>query len=736
MLILPESETFSPTDDSRDITRDYVAATAYAQLSMTDLIDLPAPSPLTHHETSEPRSVAVAGRPFTTEAARWSRGLLQAEDAVREALDRPAEELSALATPGPRHDSALRFNATDRVSRRLVAAWVCGVLLGELDSENTLRDVERWFTGSTTAVGAMQTTASSRAQAILGELVSRVGAHEMLPYALDPVPHEYRRHVLSGSGNGAARAARKKRGSFYTPTDVAEHVVSVALNHANLELHPRVLDPALGTGVFLRATFKALLDRGYKPEEAIACLHGVDIDECVVDMAAFVLLVDYALACPLPAGETVFECWWRIRSQLLAADSLAIFDGFAGAGRMFDENMRSVSWLADGFDVIVGNPPYARLGERTDFTDLAGRFCAYESATCSTDTYLGFVELLCSQLRPEGAGTLVVPMSIGYSTTKPTRKLRTAAVQSRGQWKFEFFDRTPDALFGDDVKQRNAIVTRRADCTFNLTTSQVMRWSSTNRRGLFDRINHVNMGEHCFADGVPKMSSDCQVLAYRILRQASNSFGSTLVNRRRILANEASGDECCLYVAGTAYNWLNTYRTAAAITVGVHNPTTSPVTELTLNSAREADAVYSVLSSRLLYWLWRVEGDAFHVPSGWLQTIPVEKALRVPSAVSHLAELGRSLWAQVKLHPIVSSNGGKATVTYCPHACPDLLDEIDDVILRAIGLPLALADELVEFIRQLTTAGRDSQNSHGLRRALAPWRDHGRTENGESPTRN
>lgn len=736
MLILPESEAFSPTDGSRDVTRDFVAATAYAQLSMTDLVDLPTPTSWPRNETSEPRSVAVAGRPFTTEAARWSRGLLQAEGAVRQALDRPAAESSALATPGPRHDSALRFDATDRVSRRLVAAWVCGVLLGDLDSESSMRDTERWFTGATTAVGAMPTTASSRAQTILSELVSRAGALEMLPYALDPVPHEYRRQILSGSGNGAARMTRKKRGSFYTPTDVAEHVVSVALNHASLELHPRVLDPALGTGVFLRATFKALLDHGYEPEEAIACLHGVDIDECAVDMAAFVLFVDYALVCPLPVGETVFERWWRLRSQLLAADSLAIFDGIASADRMFDEKSWDASWLADGFDVIVGNPPYARLGERTNFRDLASRFRAYESATCSTDTYLGFVELLCSQLRPGGAGTLVVPMSIGYSTTKPTRQLRAAAVQSRGQWKFEFFDRTPDALFGDDVKQRNAIVTRRADDTFNLTTSQVMRWSSANRQGLFDRINHVSMGEHCFIDGVPKLGSDCQILAYRILRQVSSSFRSALVNRRRILANEAGGDECRLYVAGTAYNWLNIYRSAGAITVGVDSPTMSPVTELTLNSAKEADAVYSVLSSRLVYWLWRVEGDAFHVPSGWLQTMPVERVLRAPSALTDLAELGRSLWAQVKLHPIVSSNKGKTTVTYCPHACPDLLDEIDDITFRTIGLPLALGDELVEFVRELTTAGRDSQNSHGLRRALAPWRDHGRTEDAENPNRN
>ena len=74
---------------------------------------------------AESRSVAVAGRPFTTEASRWSRGLLQAEQTVCEALEALGEVSPVLAEPGLCHDSALRFGSTGRrASRRLVAAWV------------------------------------------------------------------------------------------------------------------------------------------------------------------------------------------------------------------------------------------------------------------------------------------------------------------------------------------------------------------------------------------------------------------------------------------------------------------------------------------------------------------------------------------------------------------------------------------------------------------------------------
>ena len=389
---------------------------------------------------------------------------------------------------------------------------------------------------------------------------------------------------------------------------------------------------------------------------------------------------------------------------------------------MFREDSRPAGWLEEQFDVIVGNPPYARLGEDADLVDLASRFLSFESASCSTDVYLGFLELLCSQLRPGGSGTLVVPMSIAYSTTSPVRRFREAAFQSEGRWTFEFFDRTPDALFGDDVKQRTAIVTRHASEGRELITSPIMRWASSNRQGLFNRIPHVVLGSHSFLDLVPKVGTCTQAAAYRHLKPSSDSLGSHAVGWQRVPASEADGGEASLYVAGTAYNWLNVYRTPTSICSGVEQPTTSPLSEVTLASPEEADATYALLSSRLVFWLWRVEGDAFHVPSSWLRNVPTMGVLKDPLALAQLADIGRSLWGEVVEHPIVSLNGGKTTQSYCPHAHSELLDSIDRTLLGAIGLPIALVDELKDFIHEMTIAGRSNDRDHGLQRALAAWR--------------
>lgn len=562
-------------------------------------------------------------------------------------------------------------------------------------------------------------------QAVLEALVSRDGAVDMLPYALDPLPHEYRRDVIRDESAGAARTARKAQGSFFTPADVAEHIVDLALSRVDVEKRGlRLLDPASGTGVFLRSAFAGLLRRGLAPSDALKSLHAIDIDESCVDMAAFVLLVDYLRVADVPRCEPALRTWSMVRNQMVAADTLLALRGAGSGGTLFESSDEpSIPWLDRPFDVIVGNPPYARLGLRAHLPELRTRYRVFEPATSSSDLYPAFVELLCSSLEPGGAGSLVVPMSVAYSTTQQLQCLRELATACGGSWAFEFFDRTPDALFGDDVKQRTAIVTRHATTTTSLTTSPVLRWTSRNRAGLFDRVPRVPLGPFDFGAGVPKLGSIDQAAAYMTLRARNVGLAGDLVSCRRVNAPLGDSGPATVYVGGTAYNWLNIYRTADSVAQGVDKPTSSPILALESPSAAYSDALYALLSSRLAYWLWRVESDAFHVPSTWVRNLPLSLDTLGADAAGRLATLGRSLWKAVVEHPVASLNGGRTTLSYCPHSQPDLLDSIDGEILSALEMPTVFGSELANFVRELTTAGRDTTTEHGLRRALASWRE-------------
>ena len=61
----------------------------------------------------------------------------------------------------------------------------------------------------------------------------------------------------------------------------------------------------------------------------------------------------------------------------------------------------------------------------------------------------------------DNAASLVVPLSIAYHQRADYAGCRQAMVIKGGKWRFAFFDREPQALFGEDVKTRNAILFRR-----------------------------------------------------------------------------------------------------------------------------------------------------------------------------------------------------------------------------------------------------------------------------------
>lgn len=664
-------------------------------------------------------AVPRAGRPFTTEAARWNAGVLHAEDLIRSGLAGVSPS-PALGEAGACHHSGQAYEgAINRAARRLTAAWLSAVLVGDLDPSASVLDASHWFCGSASAAAALPLDCARHAQVVLEDLVRADGAVAMLPYALDPTPHEYRRDVVNKGSAGNARSTRKASGSFFTPADVADHIVGLALARVDVRSGLRLLDPAAGTGVFLRSAFAELLRLGLPPESALASLFGIDIDERCVDMAAFVLLVDFRRATG-PSSAGIYDTWAGIRSHFVAADALRVMTGAPRESALFGGSTPDIGWLTTPFDVIVGNPPYARLGTRPDLSELKTRFRVFTDPSTGADVYPAFVELLCG-VSPGGSGSMVVPMSVGYSTTQQLRHLRGALQEAGGAWSFEFFDRTPDSLFGDDVKQRTAIVTRKADESYSVTTSPVMRWTSRNRSELFGQIPQVPLGGQDISAGVPKVGSSEQATALRVLRRAGHKLEDDLAGCSRVTP-PVEDNGATVFVAATAYNWLSVYRTGLSITHGIEKPTASPFTALEASSSEGADVLFALLCSRITYWLWRVETDVFHVPTGWVRALPSSPAAMDERRKGDLAALGRALWSTMRDHPIESLNGGTTTVTYCPHASPDLLDQIDAEVIAQFDLSKSFASEVVSFIRDLTTAGRNSDTEHGLRRALASWR--------------
>lgn len=263
---------------------------------------------------------------------------------------------------------------------------------------------------------------------------------------------QYLGHIVASEASPAAevvekRAKRKSQGIFYTPTFVVKYIVGQTLGryldeHGYNPGRPvRILDMACGSGSFLIEAFDVLdrhvaemrgdltphppllagegaqgerldfHDHARQMELLTGCIYGVDKDEQAVAVARLNLL--------LKALHT------RDRLPMLAnircGDSLisGTTDELRAAFGPNWQDKRPFNWRkefpevfpplpglgegegGEGFDVIVGNPPYVRqetLGEAFK-AFVAGRYATHAG---TADLYVYFIEQAMQLLKPGG----------------------------------------------------------------------------------------------------------------------------------------------------------------------------------------------------------------------------------------------------------------------------------------------------------------------------------------------
>lgn len=627
------------------------------------------------------RLVAAAGAPY--------RRLLDELALLPPAL------LATLAEPfaGP---------ASARRSARLLAgvAAIAAALCGEaVDVAEALE----WF------LGEPQPDERLRAIAWHGEPDERLVG--LLAYVLDPFGVTTRRAVLGGSGCAVERSSRKARGTFYTPGDVARSLAAEVVG----SMTQQVLDPACGSGVFLRAALTRLAAE--RPvDEAVGALHGVDLDPLAVDACALLLTHDWIARRPLDDGELPLDRFLALREhQLVCADALELFAApaqeqlapAAPAGRRE---------LPQRFDAILMNPPFAPAGPVS--SHVRAGYASLRAATNPSGINMTwpFWELAARATAVNGRAGVVLPLSVAYADGAAARAARRA-VFARASWELRFFDRAPDALFGDDVKQRVALALTQPGAPGRVRTSGLRRWSA-DRRAEALRAHADAAVELAARDGEPllKIGSSLEREAIERLSRLGGTLGDGLAHARLVAADELVRDDTAIAVAPTAYNWIGAYRSTRAAAAG-RRGAAGKLAELLLPGPEPADAAYALLASRVYLWWWRASGDLFHVPLADLAGAPFPLHRCEPQALAALAEAGRACWAAALAAPVVAVNRGVTTVAYAPpHGAP-ALDDVD----RAVGSAFGLSGDLIRFVKEdaerIARAGRNTRRHATDRRA-------------------
>lgn len=664
-------------------------------------------------------------RPLVPRVERLARGVRAAATLVESRVDLPFEELyrpnrSGLGFTLPGEDIARR-SAWALLGEWLVAASVQAPCVGQ-----GLAAAHDWFWQ-----GSRQEIGTAPEVDISVEIEEAIVLRALLPYLLDPMAAATRRDVLNALSTARERRTRKASGVYYTPGDVAHLMVERVLSGHSDTGEDLWIDPAHGSGVFLRAAYCAL---GGRPDVADR-IYGVDLDPIAAETASFVLTAeDLALN---PDNRPPWERWHRFRRNLATGDALLI-DASAAPDQptfQFDSSDDSVDghplgrfrpWKLQavfpetanqGFARVVANPPYAPL-QRTAATFHMPRLHAVTGRTASADISPVFVELCANLLSDDGALAIVLPLSVVSSTRAPFPELRRFLADQPGWLELLSFDRVPDALFGDDIKTRNAIVhlDRRApDC---LAVSPLYRWTSRTRSTALPDIPAVSVTDIAGVPAtIPKIGSEWERELLLACSTSDRYLERWQSHRRQLPLGQVAprdGDKPSdlLALAPTAYNFLGVMRDPfRAVTHG--HDSQNGFSILRFGSDLQASAAYALLSSRLAFWLWHVTGDGFHVTTTLHRRLPVPQG-GDGKRVKRLAELGNQLWEAALGGPVVSSNRGRTTVSYPTWPYTTLVDQIDEEVGAFIGL--AYGARLAEWHEQLIVVDLDSKRHNLIRR--------------------
>ena len=599
----------------------------------------------------------------------------------------------------------------------VVSMWVVGVAVNSLATSASLSEAEGWFSGAEGLTALLSDHARTRAEAVLTADADAQAYLQLLPYVLDPHGPGSRLSVRRDPETHVARSRKRVEGVFYTPADVAEYMASACLSAVRGVMPPRVFDPACGTGVFLRAALQEIRRRDSATDAfalAAACLFGADIDPWPLDATAFVLLADSWAPLRAPARAPA-AAWRRLRMNLACVDTLRIDPAESSVREDPPSKGRvSISRLFPAMEsgpmVVLGNPPYAHLGPRTDLRELR---CVY--ATLATtpqpnaEIYLPFVEQMIRLAHSAVcSGALVLPLSVACNVGGQFAVARELISRTLGRWQFAFFDREPHALFGEDVKTRNAIVLWSrcpSDTKPILSTGPLRKWRGDSRSAMFRSLRFTGIDGDIRA-GIPKIEGGRQAEALRALSAPSGRLAQVAQSIGRIeLAETADADNRTVFVGATAYNFLNVFlKPPKGVLRGVQALSAHPLHGVRCASRAAALAVFGILSSHLAYWWWHTHGDGFHVSRRFITELPLGVADLSERVTDALSEHGAALWTAIKEKPIISLNRGRTSLAYTPNGHDDMRRKLDEILVERLALAPDFVDELRQFTARTVAA--------------------------------
>lgn len=624
----------------------------------------------------------------------------------------------------------------DLMGNAVLSIWLTGVSTNYLSSKSGLYDSICWFFDLNRSDDwhSINKWVSSVDIKSLQGLKYDERFLDLYPYILE-IFETHNELFLPGT----QRTKKRCNGIYYTPSDVAEYMVRKTCEAEKGSYSSSTwIDPACGTGIFLRTIMEYYLQKNLVDKTIFSLvdffvnhIYGIDISKTAVQSSTFTIL-NLCMSKDKAKITSPWIQWHKIRGNIIAFDSTKILNhpnsvtytnfknkrlevkrkyllikdkpdtnkivlpDTLGISEIFPE-------VENGFTYFVTNPPYSKKTGAFIQRNLYGE--PIEIQVSRYPVFLDFIQMMWNFCHSERRSCcIVVPLSITFNSGKVFQKIREDISTIKGTWYFANFDRTPDSLFGDDVKTRNTIIFHQYDTHDKnaFFTTSLLRWNSRNRSSFFEDIPFVTLNEHNIKRGIPKISNEIEKEVYNKASQIKS------ILKEITSSNAQDENECSLYVGKTSYNWLSVYRVNPYLKIN-NGAKYSNIDILHFKSKEEADIIYGILCSRIVYWLWRVRGDGFHLTKTFIENLPIQPNKFSAKDKKTIITHSIAIWDIISQRPIFNNNSEVVSVTYCPYYAKEEIDSIDKVILEHWKAPLRYQRYFKELVDRIIVAGRESE---------------------------
>ncbi|WP_143466000.1 Eco57I restriction-modification methylase domain-containing protein [Leifsonia sp. NCR5] len=325
----------------------------------------------------------------------------------------------------------------------------------------------------------------------------------------------------------------------------------------------------------------------------------------------------------------------------------------------------------DGFDVVIGNPPYIQKKDITEYTYKGFRTDALP------DIYAPCTERASQITGPDGRMALIIPISASFSVD--FAKLREVVESRFGRLWVSNFSRNPAALFSAGLGVRSTIlVGHRGSGEKELYVTKTHRWYDAYRPALFETLQYIALPSQIRNKyGWVRLPSN----AYGQIIEIAGATPGSLANLERPRSGIAS-----VGFKQTALYWLAVFldnppayerdgRVALQTKIG----------RISTESLRAAKLLLAVAASKFAFVWWYATGDDFDVTSGGIKSTPVDPTIFSPAAQDKLVTLATDLVDSFPKHVLFTPYAGKFMGTYVLSEMRETTDAIDQVIAEELG---------------------------------------------------